>query len=56
MCTYTYIHTGRIINIGSVVDMIPQAAPTYAYDSSKPAVHSLTQKLSHAYMQTYINT
>ena len=36
----------RIINIGSVVGMIPQAAPTYAYDASKAAVHSLTKKLA----------
>ena len=36
----------RIINIGSVVGIIPQAAPTYAYDASKAAVHSLTKKLA----------
>uniref|UniRef100_A0A7S4EJ25 Uncharacterized protein n=2 Tax=Pseudo-nitzschia australis TaxID=44445 RepID=A0A7S4EJ25_9STRA len=36
----------RVINIGSVVGMIPQAAPTHAYDASKAAVHSLTKKLS----------
>lgn len=36
----------RIINVGSVVGMIPQAAPTHAYDASKAAVHSLTKKLA----------
>jgi NAD(P)-dependent dehydrogenase (short-subunit alcohol dehydrogenase family) len=36
----------RIINIGSVVGMIPQNAPTHAYDASKAAVHSLTKKLA----------
>lgn len=36
----------RVINIGSVVGMIPQAAPTHAYDVSKAAVHQLTKKLS----------
>ena len=36
----------RIINIGSVVGLIPQAAPTHAYDASKAAVHNLTKKLS----------
>eukprot|EP00536_Pseudo-nitzschia_multiseries_P008512 jgi/Psemu1/257313/estExt_Genewise1Plus.C_2160065 len=36
----------RVINVGSVVGMIPQAAPTHAYDASKAAVHSLTKKLS----------
>ncbi|GMH97213.1 hypothetical protein TrVE_jg6300 [Triparma verrucosa] len=37
----------RIINIGSVVGMIPQSAPTHAYDVSKAGVHHLTKKLSH---------
>jgi NAD(P)-dependent dehydrogenase (short-subunit alcohol dehydrogenase family) len=36
----------RIINIGSVTGMIPQEAPTHAYDVSKAAVHQLTKKLS----------
>lgn len=36
----------RIINIGSVVGMVPQNAPTHAYDASKAAVHQLTKKLS----------
>ena len=37
---------GRIINIGSVVGLLPQNAPTHAYDVSKAAVHHLTKKLS----------
>ena len=36
----------RIINIGSVTGMVPQEAPTHAYDVSKAAVHQLTKKLS----------
>jgi len=36
----------RIINIGSVVGMVPQEAPTHAYDISKAAVHQLTKKFS----------
>ena len=37
---------GRIINIGSVVGMVPQNSPTHAYDVSKAAVHHLTRKLA----------
>jgi NAD(P)-dependent dehydrogenase (short-subunit alcohol dehydrogenase family) len=37
---------GRIINIGSVAGLMPQEAPTYAYDVSKAAVHHLTKKLA----------
>lgn len=36
----------RIINIGSVVGFVPQAAPTHAYDISKAAVHQLTKKFA----------
>lgn len=36
----------RVINVGSVVGMVPQAAPTHAYDVSKAAVHQLTKKLA----------
>jgi NAD(P)-dependent dehydrogenase (short-subunit alcohol dehydrogenase family) len=36
----------RIINIGSITGIIPQEAPTYAYDISKAAVHHLTRKLA----------
>jgi len=36
----------RIINIGSVVGMMPQEAPTHAYDASKAAVHNLTKKFA----------
>jgi len=37
---------GRVINIGSVAGLIPQAVPTHAYDISKAAVHHLTKKLA----------
>jgi NAD(P)-dependent dehydrogenase (short-subunit alcohol dehydrogenase family) len=36
----------RVINVGSIVGIIPQAAPTHAYDVSKAAVHQLTKKLA----------
>jgi NAD(P)-dependent dehydrogenase (short-subunit alcohol dehydrogenase family) len=36
----------RVINIGSIVGLVPQNAPTHAYDASKAAVHSLTKKLA----------
>lgn len=36
----------RIINIGSVVGIMPQEAPTHAYDASKAAVHNLTKKFA----------
>lgn len=36
----------RIINVGSVVGLMPQDAPTHAYDVSKAGVHHLTKKLS----------
>ncbi|KAL3942321.1 MAG: hypothetical protein SGBAC_003455 [Bacillariaceae sp.] len=36
----------RIINIGSVVGMTPQEAPTHAYDASKAAVHNMTKKFA----------
>ena len=36
----------RIINIGSIVGLIPQNAPTHAYDVSKAAVHQLTKKFA----------
>jgi len=37
---------GRIINVGSVAGMMPQEAPTHAYDVSKAAVHHLTKKMA----------
>ncbi|CAB9498396.1 Diacetyl reductase [(S)-acetoin forming] [Seminavis robusta] len=37
---------GRVINIGSVAGMVPQEAPTHAYDASKAAVHHLTKDLA----------
>lgn len=36
----------RLVNIGSVVGLIPQDAPTHAYDASKAAVHQLTRKFA----------
>jgi NAD(P)-dependent dehydrogenase (short-subunit alcohol dehydrogenase family) len=36
----------RIINIGSVAGLVPQEAPTHAYDASKAAVHQLTRKMA----------
>lgn len=36
----------RIINIGSVAGLVPQAAPTHVYDISKAAVHHLTRKFA----------
>lgn len=44
--TATIDTPSRIINVGSVVGMVSQEAPTHAYDASKAAVHSLTKKLS----------
>jgi NAD(P)-dependent dehydrogenase (short-subunit alcohol dehydrogenase family) len=41
------VDPGRIINIGSVTGIIPQEAPTHAYDISKAAVHQLTRKFAH---------
>jgi NAD(P)-dependent dehydrogenase (short-subunit alcohol dehydrogenase family) len=36
----------RIINVGSVAGLVPQEAPTHAYDISKAAVHQLTKKFA----------
>jgi NAD(P)-dependent dehydrogenase (short-subunit alcohol dehydrogenase family) len=36
----------RIINVGSVTGLVPQQAPTHAYDASKAAVHNLTRKFA----------
>lgn len=44
----------RVINIGSVVGMIPQQAPTHAYDISKAAVHQLTRKLAADFAPKHI--
>ena len=37
---------GRVINIGSVTGILPQDAPTHAYDVSKAALHHLTKKMA----------
>lgn len=44
----------RIINIGSVTGMVPQEAPTHAYDVSKAAVHQLTKKLSSDFSSKHV--
>eukprot|EP00466_Bigelowiella_natans_P007641 jgi/Bigna1/47513/estExt_Genewise1.C_150051 len=36
----------RVINIGSIAGLRPQAVPTFAYDASKSAVHQLTKHLA----------
>mmetsp|Transcript_7054 Transcript_7054/g.25090 ORF Transcript_7054/g.25090 Transcript_7054/m.25090 type:complete len:382 (-) Transcript_7054:26-1171(-) len=36
----------RVVNIGSIAGERPQPIPTYAYDTSKAAVHMLTTKLA----------
>lgn len=37
---------GRIINIGSVDGLLPSNLPTFAYTSSKAAIHNLTKHLA----------
>lgn len=44
----------RIVNIGSVVGLIPQDAPTHAYDASKAAVHQLTKKFAANFAADHI--
>lgn len=44
----------RIVNIGSVAGLTPQAAPTHAYDVSKAAVHHLTKKLAADFAKDHI--
>jgi NAD(P)-dependent dehydrogenase (short-subunit alcohol dehydrogenase family) len=44
----------RIINIGSVVGIVPQDAPTHAYDVSKAAVHQLTRKFASEFAPQHI--
>ena len=36
----------RVINVGSVAGLSVQSYPTFAYDTSKAAVHHLTRKLA----------
>lgn len=42
----TQENPSRVINIGSVVGLVSQEAPTHAYDASKAAVHTLTKKFA----------
>jgi len=46
MIQYNKDDPGRIINIGSITGLLPQDAPTHAYDISKASVHHLTKKLA----------
>lgn len=44
----------RVINIGSIAGITPQPVPTYAYDASKAAVHSVTKKLAGEFARMHI--
>ena len=44
----------RIINVGSVAGLMPQEAPTHAYDISKAAVHQLTRKFASDFCRDHI--
>lgn len=44
----------RIINVGSVAGMVPQEAPTHAYDVSKAAVHHLTKKMASDFASKHV--
>ncbi|KAL7570240.1 hypothetical protein ACA910_020664 [Epithemia clementina (nom. ined.)] len=50
----TFEDPARIINVGSVAGLIPQAAPTHAYDTSKAAVHQLTRKFAAEFAPKHI--
>ena len=52
--TASFEDPSRIINIGSVAGLIPQEAPTHAYDISKSAVHQLTKKFAGDFASKYI--
>lgn len=39
-------HPSRVVMVGSVAGMRPQAAPTWGYDASKAALHHLALKLA----------
>eukprot|EP00013_Stygamoeba_regulata_P012572 CAMPEP_0177668694 /NCGR_PEP_ID=MMETSP0447-20121125/22942_1 /TAXON_ID=0 /ORGANISM="Stygamoeba regulata, Strain BSH-02190019" /LENGTH=275 /DNA_ID=CAMNT_0019175307 /DNA_START=113 /DNA_END=940 /DNA_ORIENTATION=+ len=45
----TSMDPARIINIGSVAGLMPQAFPTYSYDASKAAVHHMTTKFAQEF-------
>ena len=44
----------RVINVGSIAGIVPQAWPTYAYDTAKAAVHHLTTKLASEFCEKCI--
>jgi NAD(P)-dependent dehydrogenase (short-subunit alcohol dehydrogenase family) len=48
------VDPARIINVGSVAGMVPQEAPTHAYDVSKAAVHMLTRKFAAEFAPLHI--
>jgi NAD(P)-dependent dehydrogenase (short-subunit alcohol dehydrogenase family) len=52
--TATRDDPARIINIGSVTGLVPQNAPTHAYDISKAAVHQLTHKFAAEFAKQHI--
>lgn len=52
--TATKEDPARIINIGSVAGIVPQEAPTHAYDISKAAVHQLTRKFAGDFASKFI--
>lgn len=52
--TATAQDPARVVNIGSVVGLVPQEAPTHAYDASKAAVHNLTRKFAADFAPKHI--
>jgi NAD(P)-dependent dehydrogenase (short-subunit alcohol dehydrogenase family) len=50
----TFEDPSRVINIGSVAGLVPQEAPTHAYDISKAAVHQLTHKFAADFAPKHI--
>lgn len=52
--TATKDDPARIVNIGSVVGLVPQNAPTHAYDVSKAAVHQLTRKFAADFASQHV--
>lgn len=52
--TATVNDPARIVNIGSITGLVPQDAPTHAYDISKAAVHQLTRKFAGEFATQHI--